>query len=332
LAKIGGLLQQAHQAAAQVTVPDEPEGLADARARLAEISDAPTRLAGSLATLAGHEDTIRAADDPQHVKQAVDAEERITEARDTLAGIEPTVGLDDTRSRHAELTDRARALQAESDRLAGQRVETKTLLDLASAATARLEEITGTLTTSRAKAAQLAMLDKAYGPSGIPLLILESVAVPAIEEHANEIVSRLGLPDFRIEIRTQAEKKDGGLRDALDVIVTTGVGERPYESFSGGEQTRLAIALRVALARLLATRRGADCRMLVVDEPDYLDTDGRARLVDVLRELEQTGVFDQVVLVSHESDLRDAFDQVIEVERGSDGWSRIVGGRVAVLA
>jgi DNA repair exonuclease SbcCD ATPase subunit len=55
---------------------------------------------------------------------------------------------------------------------------------------------------------------------------------------------------------------------------------------SGGEQTRIGLALRIALARLLAHRRGAESRLLALDEPSYLDAAGMTALLDVLRGLE----------------------------------------------
>lgn len=169
--------------------------------------------------------------------------------------------------------------------------------------------------------------EKSRGRNGIPLLIIEAV-VPQIETEANRILAELGT-SYRIELRTQAEKKTGELRDTLDVIVWTETTDRPFESFSGGERTRIALALRIALARLLATRRGAESRLLAIDEPDGLDAQGMAALVDVLRGLQDT--FDVVLVISHQQALQDAFDTVIAVEKVS-GVSRIVGDREAVTA
>ena len=118
--------------------------------------------------------------------------------------------------------------------------------------------------------------------------------------------------DYRVELRTQRELKSGdGLADTLDVIILTDIGERPYESFSGGERSRINVALRIALARLLAHRRGAESRALLLDEIEYLDDEGLAALAEILRGLQ--GEFDLVLIVSHAAGLRDAFDQVIEV-------------------
>lgn len=314
-----------------LTVLDLPEGLQDTRARLAELADVPGRLAAAHATLTELDRTIMAADDPGRLADLAACDYDLQDARAALAAIEPSVGLDQARVEHTGLVARARALQTEHDQLRAKHTETRTLLELAETSATRLAELeqeTARLTDERDL---LADLERAYGPNGIPLLILENAAVPAIEQHANEMLARLAL-DYRVEIHTQTATKTGDLRDALDVVVTTGEGQATFEQLSGSEQTRVAVALRIALARLLAGRRGADCRLLVLDEPEGLDASSRMLLVDALRELEQARVFDQVAVVSHESDLRDAFDQVLAVERGSDGWSIIVGAREGVAA
>jgi exonuclease SbcC len=163
-------------------------------------------------------------------------------------------------------------------------------------------------------------LERAFGRDGIPALIVESSAIPYLETEANRILDALGT-SFRVELRTQAElKTSDGLRETLDVVVDTDTGEGAYETFSGGERTRLNLALRIALARLLANRRGAESRLLSIDEPDGLDDHGMAALVDVLRGLE--GDFSKLYVVSHVPALRDSFDTTLQVVR--DGaWSRV---------
>jgi len=108
--------------------------------------------------------------------------------------------------------------------------------------------------------------------------------------------------------------------------VLADAGERPYETFSGGERTRINLALRIALARLLAHRRGAESRLLAIDEPEFLDEQGTAALVDVLRDLQAD--FDRILLISHVPALRDSFDQVLTVSKDGSR-SRIDTGMAA---
>jgi exonuclease SbcC len=163
-------------------------------------------------------------------------------------------------------------------------------------------------------------------------LIVENAAIPQLEVEANRILGELGgaTADCRVELRTQrALKTADALRETLDIVIVTPAGERPYESFSGGERTRLNLALRIALARLLAHRRGAESRLLAIDEPEFLDEAGVARLADVLRGL--SGDFDRVLLVSHHPTLAAAFDQAIVVVKDGDR-SRVDAEALAAVA
>ena len=213
---------------------------------------------------------------------------------------------------------------------------TKQRLAVAQAELKRLEGVEALAAeNSRALEQQHAELDlltlaeRAYGRDGIPALIIESSAIPQIEAEADRILAELGT-DFRIELRTQRELKSReGLAEALDIVVIGPAGARPYETFSGGERTRLNLALRIALARLLAHRRGAEVRMLAIDEPDGLDAAGFAALSTTLQRL--TDDFDSILVISHHPDLATAFDQTIQIEK-VNGRSQIAGAREAVAA
>lgn len=158
------------------------------------------------------------------------------------------------------------------------------------------------------------LLEKAYGRDGIPALIIENTAIPSIEAEASRILRALGTA-FDVQLRTQQETKAGTLRDTLEVVVIDQDGnEADYaDGCSGGEQTRIGLALRIALARLLAHRRGAESRLLALDEPSYLDAAGMTALLDVLRGLDSE--FDLILLVSHVAELRDALEDVIVVRK-----------------
>ncbi len=235
-------------------------------------------------------------------------------------------------------------LAAETQRLRSQLAAARTAADGHARTVARLDERLDRLTRLHAQLAHdraeharhasrleiLRQLDRAFSRDGIPALILENAAVPQIEAEACRILTELGTP-YQVELRTQrALKSSDGVKDVLDIIVTDHGAERDYATYSGGERTRLNLALRIALARLLAHRRGADVRMLALDEPEFLDQDGMDNLARVLHGL--TGDFDTILVVSHVPALRDAFDQIIEIERDPDGLSRIAGTRQEVAA
>lgn len=172
----------------------------------------------------------------------------------------------------------------------------------------------------------LKLAERAYGRDGIPALIVENAAIPQLELEANRILGELGgaTAGCRVELRTQrALKTSEALRETLDIVIVTPTGERAYETFSGGERTRLNLSLRIALARLLAHRRGAESRLLAIDEPDGLDQAGMQALATVLRGV--GGDFERILLVSHHPDLATEFEQSIVVVKDGER-SRVDAG------
>jgi DNA repair protein SbcC/Rad50 len=113
----------------------------------------------------------------------------------------------------------------------------------------------------------------------VQALLIEQ-ALPEIEEDANELLDRLTGGQMRVTFDTQRQlKSQDKLAETLDIRIGDGVGERPYENFSGGEQFRVNFAIRLALSRILARRAGARLQTLVIDEGfGSQDPSGRQRL------------------------------------------------------
>lgn len=81
-------------------------------------------------------------------------------------------------------------------------------------------------------------------------------------------------------------------------------GERRFAMLSGGEQTKLALAMTLAMIQDFSA-----LRFCVFDEPTYgVDADSRERLAEAIVEVQAAAAFDQVLLVSHD----DVFDGKIE--------------------
>ena len=191
------------------------------------------------------------------------------------------------------------------------------------AAQRELEELKRVVAVEQDDLDLLRVAELAFGRNGVPTLIVEN-AVGALEASANGYLAMMPTADgavLRVELHTQREQKTVETpKETLDVVVRDTDGPRPYETYSGGERARVNITLRLALAILLADRRGAESRLLAIDEIEGLDAEGQRQLVDVIREVAPR--FDIVLVASHYSGIRDAFDNVIEVEK-VDGVSRI---------
>ena len=343
-ATIGSLRAQAQTAsdeasalderAAAIEIPDVPEEpapcaaggeLETIRAQIRQAHEGELRRASLDERIAGHQRTIDAAAVPEYVVALADAREALERIEASLVflpapadiaalerdGLIARNAVNLERSRLAE-TQQAKAIEAE--RLAQHTArEAQLTADLA----ARAEH--------HARLDLLAILERAYGPDGIPALILENRAIPQIETETARLLALLGGPVSRVELRTQRENADGAIADALDIVCVTDTGDCDFKDLSGGEQFRVDLALRVALSQLLG-----DCDLIVIDEPDGLDASGKQALIEILRDLELRGKR-RLYLISHDSDLRDSFEQTIEVVKEA-GRSRVEGAAVEAVA
>ncbi len=160
-------------------------------------------------------------------------------------------------------------------------------------------------------------LRQAFGKTGVPAMIIET-AVPELERSANELLSRMTDGRMHVRIETQREIKTGEIREALDIVISDELGSRPYEMYSGGESFRIDFAVRIALAKLLARRAGAQVRCLLIDEGfGSQDAQGRDHLVAAINSIQDD--FERILVITHIEELKDAFPDRIEIEKGPEG-------------
>ncbi len=165
-------------------------------------------------------------------------------------------------------------------------------------------------------------LERAFGKDGVPALLIEQ-ALPQIEEKANELLDRLSNGAMRVSFLTQAgfkDKKRDDLKETLDIQISDGAGARDYELFSGGEAFRVNFAIRLALSEVLAQRTGARLQTLVIDEGfGSQDAEGRQRLVEAINTVSRD--FAKILIITHLDELKEAFPNRIDVEKGPRGSS-----------
>jgi exonuclease SbcC len=127
---------------------------------------------------------------------------------------------------------------------------------------------------------------------------------PAINEEASQLLA----------LFTQGRYTEFLLDDSYEIHLGDGGRFLPLERFSGGEQDLAHLALRLGISRLLANRAGAaDIRFLALDEVfSSLDSERCDALLAALRGL--TGLYGQVLAVTHLERLRDSFDAVVQVK------------------
>ncbi|QVL37008.1 AAA family ATPase [Aminirod propionatiphilus] len=211
--------------------------------------------------------------------------------------------------------------------LSGLRNDLQKLHSALGAARARLEELAHAESERTAlnvereplavELSQYQALAKAFGRDGIPALIIEN-AVPELERTSNEILGEMSQGRHSLRFETQRELKSrSGMAETLDIIVSDWQGERPYETFSGGEQLRIDYAIRFALAELLAHRAGSRIEWLVIDEG--LGSQDRAHRDLVLEAIRNVANrFRKVLVITHVEEAQGAFPQQIRFERVDD--------------
>jgi exonuclease SbcC len=109
-------------------------------------------------------------------------------------------------------------------------------------------------------------------------------------------------------------KSRDGLGETLDIIVADWQGERPYETFSGGEQLRIDLALRFALGEMLATRASSRIEWAVLDEGiGSQDAEHRALVLEAIKAISER--FAMLLVITHIDEAVGMFPQKINIAR-----------------
>jgi exonuclease SbcC len=159
-------------------------------------------------------------------------------------------------------------------------------------------------------------LTNAFGKDGIPLLVIEN----ALAELQSEVQRQLEIMTdgaVMVEFRTQKELKSGKMSDTLDILVSDREGIRDFNLYSGGERMRVALAIRLGLSKLLSRRAGKRFDILIIDEISDLDIHGMGKFVELIHQVAQD--YKQIFVVSHIDELKDRFQQVIQVVKDKNG-------------
>ncbi len=167
-------------------------------------------------------------------------------------------------------------------------------------------------------------LGKAFGRDGVQAMLIDQ-ALPRLEQVANEMLERMTAGRISVSLSTQKVTAGGNIQETLDIQIRDELGDRSYEMYSGGEAFRVDFAIRIALAKLLAERSGAELPTLIIDEGfGSQDSEGIDRLVEAINSVSED--FRLILVVTHVEELRERFERRIEVtkdpERGS--FARVV--------
>ena len=97
-------------------------------------------------------------------------------------------------------------------------------------------------------------------------------------------------------------------------------GDRRFAMLSGGEQTKLALAMTLAMIQEFCP-----LRFCLFDEPTYgVDADSREKLADAIVEVQKASGFDQLLLVSHDDAFDGKIEHVILVRKSAGSGTEVV--------
>lgn len=189
----------------------------------------------------------------------------------------------------------------------------------------KLEKETGLL---RAKKDKLFLekivyedLAVAFGVKGVQALLVET-AVPQLEKDTNELLGKITDNRMSVKLATQRQTKAGERTETLDILIGDEWGTRPYEMYSGGENFRIDFAIRIALSKLLARRSGMRIPLLFIDEGfGSQDQNGKNTLSAAINSLRIYPEFKDglILVITHLEDVKNQFDNRIEIEKTSNG-------------
>jgi len=144
---------------------------------------------------------------------------------------------------------------------------------------------------------------------------LRAYVIKVLEREMNDVLSSFEL-----------SYTEASIREEEGLLLSGPYGSQEFSALSGGEKVAVALSFVIALQRVLQELHGAarGIGFLVLDEPTtYLDSDRKARLVGVLRRFKGGAVVPQLILVTHDEQLKEASDTVFLVKKTREG-SRVV--------
>lgn len=219
--------------------------------------------------------------------------------------------LEEAQRRHTDIYGHIQKLEEKTRNLEVILKERKTEID-------GIKMNLSELRAAKEKLLVLLKIRKLYHRDYIPSR-LRVYAIARINDEFNSL-----LQSFNLTYR------EAYIDDNINVILRSGSTTLSLSQLSGGEKIVVALsfllALRKTVEELLFGKKVFG--FLVLDEPTiYLDEDRRASLIELLKEFQGGRIIPQLIIVTHEEDLKESGDNIILVENnGFTSTTKIIYG------
>jgi exonuclease SbcC len=243
------------------------------------------------------------------IASAESAVESLTKEQDTLKeessdlqkGIETSQSIrqeyQKAKANHSEIQKRYTDLKAEIEGLRKQREEIETNLNSIAGHKATIKDLGSKQKALEREISDYRRLEPVFHRDGIPSAILKRI-IPRVASESSSILAQLS--SGRYDAVTIEEQEDG----KLNIWVKDGEAKYGVHRFSGGEKVRIALAVRLAVSKVLselpeAGKRLSRMKTLIIDEGDLgsLDGEGLNSTIEIINEL--TKLFGLTILISH---------------------------------
>lgn len=165
------------------------------------------------------------------------------------------------------------------------------------------------------------LADKVFSRKGIQSMAMDLI-VPFLNEHTNMYLARLSGSILKVKINTQTLNANKTLSDTFDLQVENESGANNYQNCSAGEKKRIDIAISFAIQDLQNSKSNMSMNLAIYDECfDGLDAVGAESVVQILKDKQKD--IGTIFVITHNESLKPLFDNVLTVEKGHNGLSRI---------
>ena len=164
---------------------------------------------------------------------------------------------------------------------------------------------------------------EAFGPTGIPNLIIQNV-LDDLQIEANTILEKIR-PGLQLSFVIEKTKGDGQIDDDLEIDYFINGQPIDYQLLSGAQKIDVMFGLKLGLSSLQKKKLGSNIKMLLLDEVDpALDPLGVDYFAEIIKILQKDFT---ILVITHNPRLQDKFKTkiIVEQDRNMVSKAKVVG-------